>query len=348
MTDLIHNADLRAVLVINVSRIGDTLLALPAIESIAQAYPNAVVSVLAHPKRAEVFAHIPTIGRVGHITKNRALFMGWMGSKRYDLAFVFGYDEALVRYALRVAARVVAFEQKDHALNTRLYLSVIAPGFQAKHSIFMHLALTDAMGIVHANHRLGYRMSADEVRWAAETLRIGVPASAHPLIGLQIASFPTKGYRDWPLGHFIELVERILAHYPQAHFLIFGGKLERDRTRALHAKFAARSAHLAGALTLRQTAALMSRLDLYIGVDTGPTHIAGSFDVPMVVLYHAHSPSRLLMPLEHPSFVAIDHPQVGAGVEASMADITVDTVWAEVEAALVQPTRIRDLQSATA
>ena len=92
----------------------------------------------------------------------------------------------------------------------------------------------------------------------------------------------------------------------------------------------------AGMLSLRESAALMSRLDLYIGVDTGPTHIMGALDAPMVALYHCHSPSRLLGPLERPRCFVVDHPRAAAGCspETPMAEITVVTVWARVPDAL--------------
>lgn len=334
MTEPIASAAVRSVLVINVARIGDTILATPAIAAIAQAYPSAAITVLAHPNRAEVFEQNPLITTVASVTKHRASWRGRLRAKSYDLAFVYGYDKGLVRYALRVAKQVVAFDQRDAGLNVQLTRAVPTPAFQAKHSVLMHLALTDALGIAHTSLRLSYRASQDEMHWAKQTHAARVPAEASPIIGLQIASFPTKGYRDWPLESFIALVERIVEAHPRAHFLIFGGAQERDRTLALHERFNMRSTHFAGELSLRQTAALMRGLDLYIGVDTGPTHIAGAFDVPMVVLYHAYSPSRLLAPFGHPAFTAVDHPRIGADENASMAEISVDAVWAAVAHAL--------------
>jgi len=80
----------------------------------------------------------------------------------------------------------------------------------------------------------------------------------------------------------------------------------------------------------------MSRLDLYVGVDTGPTHIMGALHRPMVELYHCHSPSRLLAPLEHPCSYPVDHPRAaeGCGPETPMAEITVDSVWTRVVEAM--------------
>ena len=72
----------------------------------------------------------------------------------------------------------------------------------------------------------------------------------------------------------------------------------------------------------------MAGLDLYIGVDTGPTHIAGALGIPMVALYHSAYPGRNLAPLQHPACVVLEHPQTGksAATTASMADIPVVVV----------------------
>ncbi|MCE9571511.1 MAG: hypothetical protein K8R10_16135, partial [Rhodocyclales bacterium] len=59
----------RRILVINVSRIGDTLLATPAIRALAAAWPEASLDVLGHPNRVEVLEHLPFVRRVGSISK---------------------------------------------------------------------------------------------------------------------------------------------------------------------------------------------------------------------------------------------------------------------------------------
>ena len=329
-------APVRSILAIVVSRIGDTLLATPTLRAIAAAWPEAELTCLGHPKRVEVLQNLPFLHRVGAITKTRARFRGWLPGRRHDLAFVFGHDRELIEYALRVARRVVAFRQADEALNRRLYKAVERPAHQGGHAVHYQLALLAPLGIAARGLALSYRISEDEARWAGAELRARRIDGAGPLVGLQIASFPTKGYRDWPLESFTELCRRIRTRYPAAHFLIFGGKLERERTGRLHSQFPECSTLYAGRLTLRRTAALMGRLDLYIGVDTGPTHIMGALHRPMVALYHGHSPSWLLAPLAHPCLYAVDHPDAGPGCspDTPMTVISVDQVWARVAEAL--------------
>jgi heptosyltransferase-3 len=283
-----------------------------------------------------VLRHLPFLQRVGAITKTRAPLLGRFSRRRYDLAFVYGNDLALVEYALRVARRSIAFEQADEGVNRRLHRAVDLPPHQRLHAVRYRLALLAPLEIAPQGLALSYHVTEAENRWGRHRLRAQLAASARPLIGLQVASFPTKAYRDWPIERFIELARRIRSRYPAAHFLIFGGKVERERTQRLHEETRGHSTHFAGRLTLRQTAALMNQLDLYVGVDTGPTHIMGALHRPMVALYHGYSPSSLLAPLEHPCLYVVDHPQAGpdCSPDASMAAIPVEAVWSRVEEAL--------------
>lgn len=325
----------RRVLVVHVSRIGDTLLATPALRAIAQAWPEAEITVLGHPKRVEVLAHLPFLARVGAISKRSAPWRGRLG-RAYDIAFVFGFDEPLVAYALRAAQRVVAFRQKDERLNARLCRAVEPPAFQSEHAVLQLLRLPAAVGIPAAGLRLAYRVTDAEAAEAKSRLAAAGAGERRPLIGMQVASFPTKAYRDWPIEHFADLCQRIVSNWPECHFLIFGGAEEQQRTTWLQASLGERATLLAGRLSLRQTGAMMALLDLYVGVDTGPTHLMSAFDIPLVGLYHGFSRSELIAPLEHPCLYAIDHPLAGPGcpTEAPMADISVATVMEQVERAV--------------
>jgi heptosyltransferase-3 len=273
-----------SVLFIAVSRIGDTLFATPAIRAVAAAYPNARVTVLGHPRRAEVFAHLPFVHRVGYITKGRAGWRGWLGGKAFDLAIVFGFDQALIAYALRTARRVVAFEQADQRLNGQLYCAVARPAFQSEHAVRQLLRLPAALDIAPAGLRIAFRTTEEEAEVARQRLAAAGIDADRPLIGLQVASFATKSYRDWPIENFVELCDRISARWPLARFLIYGGAEERQRTDWLKQHLGTRAALFAGVLSLRESAALMTLTDLYVGVDTGPTHIMSAFDIPLVAL----------------------------------------------------------------
>ncbi len=335
-------------LVVNVARIGDTLLSTPAMRAIASAHPGCEITALAHPKRAEALHGLPFVMRVGGITKNTAPWRGWFGGRRYDYALVYGFDEALVSYALRVAKRVVAFRQKDEMLNRRLFRCVDEPLAGSEHAVPHRLRLTAALGIPEAGRRLAYRVTPDEAMAAQARLASDVPQEASPLIGMNIATFPTKLFRRWPVEQFGELSERIIAEWPRAQVLIFGGRDEAEDTRRLKERLADRATLYAGRLNLRESAALMGLTDLYVGLDTGPTHLMSAFDIPMVVLYHCRIPSRHIVPLDHPCLYVLDHPKQGGDCTEStpMSEIAVDAVLARVRRALADhPPRPRASRS---
>ena len=84
---------------------------------------------------------------VGGITKNTAPWRGRFGGRHCDYAVVYGFDEALVAYALRVAKRVAAFRQKDETLNRQLFRCVDEPPAGSEHAVALRLRLTSALGI---------------------------------------------------------------------------------------------------------------------------------------------------------------------------------------------------------
>ncbi len=314
------------VLAIIVARIGDTLLATPALRALRAAIPRGRLTVLAHPKRLEALQHLPFIDVLEGITKIRARTRGWIARRKYDVALVYGRDAALVRYGLRASKRVIAFEQDDAGLNAQLAPAVAEPS-AAMHAVLHRSLLLAPLGIAASDLRLAWQVTAQEQAWAREWRGKHVPAAA-PLIGLQMASFPTKAHRDWPVSSFGELIAGITAAHAGAQFLLLGDAAAAQKAAPLLAAYPGKLALAAGKLSLRQSAALMSRLDLYVGVDTGPTHIAGALGIPMVALYHCAYPGRNLAPLQHPACVAIEHPLTGtsAATAASMADIPVAAV----------------------
>lgn len=317
------------ILVIYVSRIGDTMLITPSIRALHQAFPSADIDFVGSKQSYVLFRYLPYIKNTRWVKKLWVRFHGWLNKYQYDLALVYGYDkdEAFVKYALRQSKKVISFRQACEDLNNKLFAVVDKPVFGSCHSVDHFFTLPSALGLPMAGRYLSYQVSEQESLWASEHLfQLGI-ADRSPLIGLQTASFPTRAYRDWPIENFLKLANEISAHYSDAHFVVLGGALESERTEWLVSQLGKRATLQAGKLSLRHSVAVMNCLDLYIGVDTGPTHIMGALHKPMVAMYHGLSPSYLLAPLEHPCCTVIDHPRAGKiGLEPSMNEIPVSKV----------------------
>ncbi len=321
------------ILIINVARIGDTILIVPILRALRAAYPKAEIVCLAHPKRVEVLQGLPQIDRCAAISKNSAFFKGRFG-RDYDLALVFGREQALLSYALRAARQVVALRSGKPALDERLFAMVEDSGI--RHAVNDRLRWLEALGIPPCSLRLDYCVTTAERQAAKEWIAVHCD-DRRPLIGFQIASFPTKAYRNWPQENFRQLGVRLIARFLEAQILIFGDHPDAAAGEELAQALGERCHCVAGKFSLRQTLALMENLDLYVGVDTGPTHLAGALGLPMVAMYHCLHPGHFLAPLEHPVYLGVvEHPVAltEASADCTMDAITVDAVWEHTEQAL--------------
>jgi lipopolysaccharide heptosyltransferase I len=132
---------------------------------------------------------------------------------------------------------------------------------------------------------VAFRLPLDEAasRWAAEVLR----DCPRPWLVLGVGSrWPTK---RWPGEHF-----GVLARRAQERFggtaLFVGTQDEAALARQVAGLVPGPVRHLAGATTLAQLAALLSRADVILANDTGPLHLAAALGRPVVAPYTCTRP----------------------------------------------------------
>ena len=174
----------------------------------------------------------------------------------------------------------------------------------------------------------------------------GVPDEAWPLMVINPKVGDIMPIRRWEDDRFIELCQRLLAHYPEGRILISGLPDETEGVDALCAAIGNPRAHnLAGKLNLRQFIGLLSCCDALITTDSGPAHFAALTDIEIVVLFGSETP-LLYGPLGghvHPIYagIACSPCLSAANMRVSLCKdnqcmklITVDTVYNTAVAAL--------------
>ncbi|PHM72715.1 glycosyltransferase family 9 protein [Xenorhabdus kozodoii] len=318
------------ILIVNIARFGDTLLITPVIRALKEKWPEVNIDIFVHKKTKEILENIDLISELNVFSKGKAKWRGWFSRRHYDLALVYGQDKSLLQYAKRVANLTVYFSDIS-ARKSNEYV-VAKPG-ELMPAQQERALLINALGVEVNNWRLQYNVSPCEEAYASDFLQQqGIERQLR--IGFQLQSFPAKAYRDWPVEHFYQLAQRIYRDYPHAHILLLGSKEGEDSARSLAEKLgASRCSSLAGKTTMRQNAAIMNQLNLYVGVDTGTTHLAGALGIPMVALYHSFHPGRFLAPQQHPKLEVIEHPVDNrqATRQDTMSAISVDQVWHSVQ-----------------
>ena len=349
----------KRILVIHVARFGDTLLTGVAIRALKQAYPKAEIDFLGHPKRYDIIRGLPELSHVGTISKKSAPFKGRcaevFGRKPYDLAVVWGHDAAIHRYAQRVAKQLVVQQIKDEDTNQTLraagHIVLKMPSDKDLPLADWLLTLVErGLGVSTPNRQVAYTVLPAEKAWAQEWLTHSFGAVANPdafpLIGLIIESFPTFKHRDWPIEHFVTLCRGIVQQYPNARFVLLGSQLPKEKVAALKAVMGQRMVQAADRLSMRESGAIMSCLDLYIGIDTGPSHVAAGVGVSMVCLFHcARRGPLVLSPVKPEVVTMLEHPcdSTSCSFDVSMGDLKPEPV---LEATLQQLQRIEQGRAA--
>lgn len=146
------------------------------------------------------------------------------------------------------------------------------------HAVLRHMAIPRALGAEfdESDLKLEIYLSDDEEAWVEQFL------AAHNINGRTLIGIhPETGTqaKQWPMQNFIrtmELLEKRLSD--KAPLFIITGT-------SPHGLNGHNVVDLGGKLTLRQLAAIQSKLDLFICGDTGPLHMATAVDCPTVAVY---------------------------------------------------------------
>lgn len=333
--------EVKRILAIHVARIGDTLLTTAALRHLSRIYPGAQIDFMGHPKRIEVLQGLPYIHKLIGISKKSAKLKGWcaklMGRKPYDLAFVWGHDPELIAYGRRVGNHLVAAKQLQVSANKIPDAVVDFPNdtnllaeTEDKPLVQWLLDIVEQGTETKSQNVYTDYIISDAEAKAAQTLLASL--NGRPVIGLVVESHPAGAHRDWPIGHFVELVKQLINEKPEARFVLIGGPISVFKVQALEQVLGKHLLNLTGKLTLRQSAAVIGQLDLYLGVDTGPSHIAAALATPSVVMFHCMRAGEYLLAPRHPErLIIVNHPLARSlcAFDSSMADIGVNIVYAQ-------------------
>lgn len=334
----------KRILCMYVARFGDTLLMSVVLKALKKQYPDTQIDFLGHSKRIQVLENLPFIRRLGAISKKSAQLKGWcaklMRRKSYDIAFVWGHDAELVDYAKRVSRYVVISSQCNQKRINQVDAVIDYPADTLKIREEDDKPLTQwlldipekSLGLKAGDHTSEYIVTPAERALALELLQSATRSQQLPtLIGLVVESHPSAPHRDWPLENFVELTSRLHQKYPEAWFVVISGGLAANKLKQLKAAAGDQVAEFGGRLSMRDSVAMMSLLNLYIGVDTGPTLFAAALGIPAVTMFHCMRAGHLVVNPKQPANMSIiDHPlaRVQCSLDTPMGALDANTVFA--------------------
>jgi ADP-heptose:LPS heptosyltransferase len=123
----------------------------------------------------------------------------------------------------------------------------------------------------------------------------GVPAGGRIIVLHVSAGNP---FRRWPEGSFSALAAGLVTGAANRWVLLTGGPSDREAAARVltdaRRQAASASARVVDAetLSIAELRAIVDRAALFVGGDSGPLHVAGTSDVPVVGLYGPTLPER--------------------------------------------------------
>jgi heptosyltransferase-1 len=281
------------VLIVKLSSMGDVIHALPVVQDLRRAFPNAIIDWVVEPAFAPLVRRAAGIGDVIDMPLRRWAEGWWTGAVRAE------------------------FLQFRSRLRRERYQAILDLQGLTKSALVSALARGHRFALANKTEGSGYE---PPTRWVAQTA-IAVEPHIHVLdrsrvlaakaLGYQFAGPPSFGLR--PLSHgaaldpsasrtvaFLHGTSRDDKLWPEEHWLALGRQFIAEGWRVGlpqgSAEEAERARRLAAALGKRASVwplmplgALMDKLATCqgaIGVDSGLSHLAVALDLPHVQLYN--------------------------------------------------------------
>jgi len=298
------------ILLIRLRLIGDVVFTTPSIRALRRRFPAAHLSYLVETTAAPVVAHNPHLSEVITVPHHR----GWqrvvddvglatqLRAGRFDIAIDFhgGPRSGWLTWMSRAPVRV----GYDVPGRSWMYTRVVhrPTEHRPRHSVENQwdlLAEVDASFARPADPTID-RMEMPVEAEARERVRQRLAEWTVPDDGRIIVLHVSAGnpFRRWPESSFAALASGLVTAAPNRWVLVTGGPSDREATARVIADTRQRAAGAASRiidaemLSLIELRALVDRAALYVGGDSGPLHVAGTSNVPIVGLFGPTLPER--------------------------------------------------------
>jgi heptosyltransferase-3 len=296
------------VLIVQLRRIGDVLLGTPALRALATRFPEAKIDFMVEPPADEVLWGHPLIDRLLVVPRDRRLgtflhFAHAVRERRYDWAIDFLSNPRSAQFTFVSGARVrVGLDRRGRRWAYTHHI-VEEDRDRDAYAADLRLEVLARMGAPATGRRLEIYCdrAAPEETGRVESL-LGEMHGAQPLVAVSTGSAnPAKRY---PADLTVEVIRGLRDHGYEV--ILTAGPGERDLAEEILVHTAPAVAFLAEA-RVPTLAALYRRVQLYVGPDSGPKHVAAACGLPTVTIFGPGRPGNWNDP-ENPRNIVLVAP----------------------------------------
>ena len=350
------DTSVKKVLIYRLGSLGDTVAALPCFHLIARAYPNAERRLLTNfPVHAKAPAAAMVLGDSGLI---HGYIRYTIGTRRVGELLRVALE--IHRFRPDLMVYLMPVRPLKNVQRDRLFFRLAGvrrivgiPGEDQLESRFdteTGLYEYEASRLARAIVELGDAHPEEIANWDLRINAAEREAAARALSELAgkklIACGPGTKMQsnDWERDNWRALLSRLYLEYPSYALVMIGAKEDAAVCEYAAQDWGGAKLNLAGKLSPRESAAVLSQATVFIGPDSGPKHLAASVGVPCVCVFSARCMLGKWFPPGKRNIVIYHQTEcAGCGLETCIVmekkcirSVTVDEMEQAVERVLSQ------------
>jgi predicted lipopolysaccharide heptosyltransferase III len=279
------------VLLIQLKRIGDLILTVPAIAALRKDFPAANITLVVGYGSRELLPAIPGIdrafvarGRVTDATQWIAL-----AASKFDYCLDFSRtDRSAFLSLLSGAEKRITYDTiRREPFRQLSYNEFVPSQVRFAHTVDHHLSLLAPLGSHDALREV--RLVLPRTAETKATSLIAEQKLGDNFIVLHPGS--ARAEKFWVARRWAEVADWIAGH-EKARLVLTGGKarMEQEHIARIEKHLRRPVVDFSGQLDLLSLAALLRRARLLLTIDSAPMHLAGALGTPQVALFGPTNP----------------------------------------------------------
>jgi heptosyltransferase-2 len=297
------------VLVISFAGIGDSVLATPLFRALSEQLPAAKIDVFVRwPGSRDLLQGSPYLNTIFYeqstLAKPRLLWR--LRRTHYDIS-INAYPQSKIEYRI-IAWFINAHKRLSHRydnysrLDNRLITLSLEQDYGV-HCVQNSLNLLKLLNLQLPNKPIEPEvfLSAHDEQWAEDFLPQNQLVEK-PLLGVHVGSGTTKNLvlKRWPVSHYIQLIQKVLAAEPEIPVLLFGGPEEKEANAEILKAVESKRVQMVPSRTIKQATAVLKKCDLFLSVDNLFMHLAAIVKVPQQIVIESPTFNKTVEPYRRP------------------------------------------------
>ena len=275
----------KRILFIQLSALGDTILAIPTVRAFRQIFPDTEISFLASQTNLSYLEHCPHIDNRIQFNNPSFKLIHSLRQERFDCIIDL---EHWSRFSMLLAffigaPRIIGFNAADQYRHY-LFTDTI-PHVPGKHEVQNFLSIMHEFGYEIKDTNLEVWIRDSELEWSRNVFAQGKLEQDKPIVVLH----PEAGRRGeprrrWIHGNYIELADALTEKYG-VQVILTGAPDEVQLSQTIAEQTTCNTINLAGKTNVNQLAALFTNADLVISGNCGPMHLAAAARTPVIAIH---------------------------------------------------------------